>query len=238
MDTADLLTQFGLTRQEAILYLVLLAEGRRTGYEAAKETGISRSNTYTSLASLVEKGAAYTIEDTATRYHPVPVDEFCENRIRALQKAKLVLQRDVPRQKEDIQGYMTIKGQIHILNKMRNMILSANERIYLSAAGRVLSEVQTELKTALSCGHKIVLITDTPVDLDGATVYLTKKTEESIRLIADSANVLTGDLYGDSPACLYSAKKNLVDLVKDSLKNEIALIELMKGNEKDEKTIY
>ena len=54
MDIIEKLTYFNLTRQEATLYLTLLAEGRLTGYEATKLTGISRSNTYTALAGLVE----------------------------------------------------------------------------------------------------------------------------------------------------------------------------------------
>ena len=68
MDIVERLTQFGLTRHEAAIYLTLLAEGDLNGYEVAKITGISRSNTYTSLASLVEKGGAYVIEDL--NYNP------------------------------------------------------------------------------------------------------------------------------------------------------------------------
>ena len=59
MEHIDALTQYGLTRQEANLYLLLLSEGSLTGYEASKQTGISRSNTYSGLAGLVDKGAAY-----------------------------------------------------------------------------------------------------------------------------------------------------------------------------------
>ena len=55
MDAIDLLIQFNLTRQEAAIYLALLSEDGMNGYEVAKRTGISRSNTYTSLAALVEK---------------------------------------------------------------------------------------------------------------------------------------------------------------------------------------
>ena len=47
---------FGLTRQEATVYLCLSQNGGMTGYEAAKQTGISRSNAYGALAGLVEKG--------------------------------------------------------------------------------------------------------------------------------------------------------------------------------------
>lgn len=53
---AEYLMHFGLSRQEALVYEQLLARGKQTGYEIARSTGISRSNAYTSLAALVEKG--------------------------------------------------------------------------------------------------------------------------------------------------------------------------------------
>jgi sugar-specific transcriptional regulator TrmB len=52
---------FGLTRQEAIIYITLLSNNYMTGYEISKLTGISKSNTYSSLTGLVSKGAAYTL---------------------------------------------------------------------------------------------------------------------------------------------------------------------------------
>ena len=76
MEITERLMHFNLTRQEATLYLLLLKAGRLTGYEAAKQTGISRSNTYTALAGLVEKGAAYIMEEgKVTRYTPVAPEE-------------------------------------------------------------------------------------------------------------------------------------------------------------------
>ena len=59
MVIAEKLQAFGLTRQEAAIYLCLCRNGTLTGYEAAKLTGISRSNVYNALAGLTEKGAAY-----------------------------------------------------------------------------------------------------------------------------------------------------------------------------------
>ena len=81
MEIVERLMHFNLTRQEATLYLLLVKAGRLTGYEAAKQTGISRSNTYTALAGLVEKGAAYIMEEgKVTRYTPVAPEEFCNNK--------------------------------------------------------------------------------------------------------------------------------------------------------------
>ncbi len=55
----EYLMHFGMSRQEATVYLRLIEAGKQTGYEIARDTGISRSNVYASLAALVEKGAAY-----------------------------------------------------------------------------------------------------------------------------------------------------------------------------------
>jgi sugar-specific transcriptional regulator TrmB len=231
MDAVELLTQFNLTRQEAAIYLTLLTEGDMNGYEAAKRTGISRSNTYTSLATLVEKGAAFIMEGAATRYAPVPVQEFCNNKIRKLRETVEDLQKAIPQQHGETEGYITIKGPEHIFDKMRNMVLDARERVYISASKQIIDVILPEIKNGMDRGIKIVLITDEPLDLKGATIYPAGKSSRQIRLIADSANVLTGDVEdGSNSTCLYSRKKNLIDLLKDSLKNEIKLIEMQKGN--------
>ena len=60
------LTLFGLSRQEAAIYLCLLQSEELTGYEVAKLTGISRANVYNGLAAVVEQGAAYMIEGSAS----------------------------------------------------------------------------------------------------------------------------------------------------------------------------
>lgn len=65
MSYVEKLMMFGLTRQEASIYLCLNRNGTLTGYEAAKLTGISRSNVYNALAGLTEKGAAYLMKGQA-----------------------------------------------------------------------------------------------------------------------------------------------------------------------------
>jgi len=230
LDMAESLTHFGLTKQEATIYMMLFTEGQLTGYEAAKLTGISRSNIYTALAGLVEKGASYLIEGTATRYTPVPLEEFCNNKIHELENFKQDLIQNAPLEKEEVGGYITIKGEEHILNKMKNMLLESKERAYLSLSIEITERILEQLEFGISRGLKIVIITNEPFQLKGATVYHAEKAQRQIRLIADSSSVLTGDLNdGSRSTCLYSKKKNLVDLFKESLKSEIKLIELTKG---------
>ena len=232
MNLIEGLTNFNLTKQEATLYVLLLKSGQLTGYEAAKQTGISRSNTYTALAGLVDKGAAYVLEEgKVTRYTPVAPADFCSNKISYLEEVKKDILRQLPVLSNDAEGYITIKGAREIINKLRNTVSQAQARIYISANTRMLELLTPELKAALERGLMVVFIGDLSFSLPGGICYGTTKQSEQIRLIADSHTVLTGDLQDDEDStCLYSCKRNLVDLFKEALKNEIALIELQKGD--------
>ncbi len=232
MDYMEQMMAFGLTRQEAVVYWALLTEGPLTGYEVAKSTGISRSNAYTSLANLVEKGAAYLEEGTVQRYHPRNLDEYCESKIAQWKVYQKQLQKVVPEPKEKGEGYLTIKGELQILDKMRTMIRKAEHRIYLSISEVVFHKVRDEVENAISRGIKTVLILDQRILLPGAIQYVGKQSSGTIRLIVDSENVLTGDVEdGIHSTCLYSRKKNLIELMKDSLRNEIKLLELQERKE-------
>ena len=68
MDNVERLMEFGLTRQEASIYQCLLTEGKVTGYEVAKQTGISRSNAYNSLASMRQPNKAGSQDRTLTMH--------------------------------------------------------------------------------------------------------------------------------------------------------------------------
>lgn len=229
MEAVELLMQFGLTRQEAAIYIRLTEEGELTGYETAKRTGISRSNAYGALAGLAEKGAAYVAEDTALHYLPVPVSEFCRNKIDRLEKARETLMQAMPRRRTEAEGYITIAGRGHIMDKARNMLRGAEARIYLSAAGQTLEQLLPELEELVRKGRKVVVITAPPFALEGAVVHYERKDPDQIGLIVDSGSVLTGELGWEGNA-LYSRSRNLVKLFKNALKNEITLIELKKGN--------
>lgn len=225
MDTVQLLTRFGLTRQEANLYILLCRRGDLTGYEAAKLTGISRSGTYTALAGLVEKGAAYLREEAASHYTPVPVEEFSENYLHNLEKTREQLIAQMPRQAAVEDGYLTIRGSRHILDRMRSMIRAAQKRLYLSASPGVLEELSPALQEAVDAGRKVTLITSPEFSIEGAYLYSAPIPDGQVRLIVDSSRALAGDARDEASSCVYSCQKNLVELIKESLANEIQLIQ-------------
>lgn len=229
------LTQFGLTRQEAAVYLCLYQNGDLNGYEAAKQTGISRSNVYGALAGLVEKGAAYLMEGASSRYTAVAVKEFCDNKIRSLQNTAEELEKNIPDMRTPTDGYITIEGYNHIYDKVLNMIEAAQYRIYLSASHQFVQKIEGVLQRVMEKDKKLVLITDeiSALTAQGAITYLTDSKEGQLRLIIDSTYVLTGEITGDdSDTCLYCGQANFVNVFKEALRNEIKLIELTGGEKK------
>lgn len=242
MDNVELLMSFGLTRQEARVYVLLLGEGALSGYEAAKRLGISRSNAYAALAGLVDKGAAYMAEEQSVQYHAVSIKEFCSNKLHYMEELSETLERQIPKQKQEDAKYLTIRGRRHIEDKLRNMLKETKERVYLSVSAPLADLFREELLELIAQEKKVVLLTDEDYMLEGAIIYRTNKLEDSkdfsgceknvggqIRLITDSSYALTGEIRDEeASACLYSANPNLVRLLKDALANEIRLIEIEK----------
>lgn len=236
---------FGLGRQEAGVYLCLLKKGELTGYEVSKLTGISRSNVYHSLAALVEHGAAYIIEGTSTKYTAVSMEEFCDNRIRYLAEVKKDLLRNCPRPAFETEGYITIEGAAHIRDKIHHMLLGTGQRVYFSAEPAFLEQWREEINALLQRKIKVVLIScSLPKGLEdqvaaGRIIFYKSRFSEresvpengnrhsQVRIIIDSAYVLTGEISGSAAdTCLYSAQKNFVEVFKEAMHNEIRLIEL------------
>lgn len=225
----DEITQFGLTRQEAQIYLCLIQNAELTGYEVAKSTGISRSNTYSALAGLVEKGAAYLLEGVSSKYCAVSTDEFCDNKIRLLEKVKQRLGEEITVFPEPVEGYITVTGAKHIRNKIHHMIENAEQRIYISATKNRVDEFTSELEKAFSKQIKVVIITDEIPKFAKAQHYITERKADQFHLICDSKYVLTGEIKdSETDTCLFSGQSNFVNVLKEALRNEIKLIDLKK----------
>lgn len=227
------LSLFGLTRQEANLYICLFLNEELTGYEVAKKTGISRSNVYNGLSGLVDKGAAYCSEGASLKYSAVPIEEFCDNKIGTLKKEKEYLIQNMPNKKLGQVGYLTIEGYSNILNKAVTLMRHAEKRIYLSAGSSFIEGIMDEINLLIARGIKVVLLTDSIINFEKTSntrLYITENKYLQIGLIIDSQYVLTGDITGSpSDTCLYCGQPNFVEVFKGAMRNEIKLIEMTIG---------
>ena len=122
-------------------------------------------------------------------------------------------------------GYITITGAKNIRNKIREMLEKTQSRLYIMAPSEIVADFEDEFIRLISEKKKVVLLTEN-YSLKGAIVYDMKPEAGQLRFITDSAYCLTGVLTDDEhDTCLYSGQKNLVEVIKEALKNKIILLE-------------
>ncbi len=215
------LKKIGFTQQEAIIYIYLCKHGDVTGYEVAKHTGISRSNAYAALSSLLEKGYAHLIEGTTSKYVAVSKIDLIKNAEREFNSNIQVIEKELEFNTINQEPYITITGESHVLDKTKNIIEASEKRIYLSCSASILDHLAKELTAAIERNLKIVVLSSKKlIDNNDYTHYLTKEAE-GFKLIADTSEVIAGNIN----QCLYSKNKTLLTLIRESFINEISVME-------------
>lgn len=220
------LKKIGFTQQEAIIYIHLCKNGELTGYEAAKLSGISRSNAYAALSSLVDKGYAYLIEGTSSKYVAVPKEELISNAERDFQANINVIRENLTFTSANQEPYITITGENHIISKLKNIIGTAEKRIYISCDKEVLNLLEAELSIAITKGLKVVILAQSDLIDAAEHIYYSTDPSESIKLITDTKEVIAGNFK----QCLYSKNSTLLSLIRESFIHEIAVIDYKKNN--------
>lgn len=223
MDLIEALRKIGFTKQEALLYVTLCKKGELTGYEIAKETGISRSNAYSALASLVEKGGAYVVQHKSKKYIATPKDELLTNIRQQLDKTLNYLDKHLDFQSTQHEPYVTILGENHIINKIKHLLNSATMRIYISGNEKELLLFCNELEEAIVKGLKVVTLSNKTLPFKGTSYVLEDKIYDNFKIIIDTEEVISGKLEPSYEA-LYSKNPTFVNIIREAFINEIELI--------------
>lgn len=219
MNLNEALKNLGFTQQEAVLYIKLATTTSMTGYEAAKSSGISRSNAYASLSNLVDKGYAHTIDGNPVHYVAIPKEDLITNAKRDFAATLSVVEEKLSTTPITNEPYITVTGEKAVYDKMKNIILQASERIYVSVSAAILKELEEELIIACEKGLKVVVLSSEDISC-GEHVYYPTDRNASIKLIADTKEIIAGTLTQS----LYSKNATLVNIIRESLIDEITLI--------------
>lgn len=221
MELQNALKSIGFTQQEALLYIYLCQHGELTGYEVAKLSGISRSNAYAALSNLVDKGYAYVVEGTSSKYTAVPKSELIKNAERAFETNINIIKKNLEFNLPHQESYVTIVGDNAILNKLKNILSSAQKRIYIACSEPLLSFLEQEGMPKASDQLKVVLLAPRDWSAKDSHIYYKTEQTDSFKLITDTSEVLAGTLK----QALYSKNTTLVSLIRESFVHEIAVIE-------------
>ncbi len=222
----DTLNKLGFSPIEASVFITLCEHGSLTGYEVAKLTGISRSNVYTALYNLQDKGKCFVSEGESTKYIPISKEELLLTTKRDMANTLSEIERYFPKSVTVNEPYLTIRGYEHVVNKIKNHILLCESHLYIMSTSRDIILLQNEL-TQISSDHKVIIMCEAPLHLDDyIKTYVHTRPIEGFYMIIDTKTVITGDLSKENAQCLYSTNESLVRLMRSSFTTALDMISL------------
>lgn len=236
------LEKIGFTKYEAKAFIVLLEKGDLNGYELSKEAGIPKPNAYSILSNMVEKGFAYRIEGKSVRYRPREFEEIAEKVEKEMKDNIQYIKRNLPTKKFKNEKFITIEGQINLVDKIKTMINSSENKIIIDLWNQDLNVFLEELKKAHHRGVKIMLIVigGENIDFDFEYIYNHPYSEEfddtverDVNIICDGIEALSGQLGNKYCTGVFSKNRSFVNVVNEALSHDILLNEALKGCTKE-----
>jgi len=139
-----LLLKYGLTPNQAKVYLFLSKVGLKTASEISKSLKIPRTETYHLLNTMQQKGIVFSVFGKPAKFNAIEIDEAIsillkneKNRIRELENEKnslIELWSSLPKYsgdegRNDENKFQTLQGKNSILVKLEQMIKASTENI-------------------------------------------------------------------------------------------------------------
>ena len=231
MNESSKLTEFGFSQYETACYLALAVSHPSNGSQLSKVSGVARSRIYDVLRNLIKKGMVFEVEPGL--YVPLPPDEL-KKRLRTQIETDLSIlenQLDSISHKSNYEHILTIKGYKDVINKAGEIIDSAKKELYVRLFPKTGKRLEKKLLKAEKRGVKIryiamgqiPLICDIQVVHPACENIMKKIGGESIDIIADKAEALTGifeqDKENASPV-IWTRNKWFIIGNRDSLRHD------------------
>lgn len=148
VEALKLLTDFGLTPTEAVVYFAAATIGGGTAKEIAIAAGKERAQTHHALLKLQELGIVQSSTQVPVRFRPIGVKETADHlysleylKLQKLKESRAKLVRELSSSRSStvlpVEGYSIIKGRANTYLKMVEVIQSSKKDVLLimSATG-------------------------------------------------------------------------------------------------------
>ncbi len=187
MTAIEQLQQIGLNKYEAEAYYTLLAEGPLTGYELGKRSQVPLSKSYEVLERLTQKGLALIQPGDPPRYMAEDYNRFLGQVRQNLTKTLDTLTGSLALIGRSHTGdeFWVLRGQQHILARVRAMVMDAKQAIYLYLPPAYDAELADVLALARAKSCQILRASATDQKQNDADV---------IMLLVDDRQALAGTL--------------------------------------------
>ena len=179
----SLLVELGLSGLEARIYLSLLKNSRRTGYQVAKELGEPVANTYKAMESLRKEGLALAEASAKVKaYSALPIGLYLDQRELQFSRKRRVLEDSlkslVPAPTGE--GYYTVENTDQLYTLASSLIAAAKEAIAVDATLLPLEQIQGDLQRAARKGRNVLIKSYTAVKIPGCAVVHSEQMASSL----------------------------------------------------------
>lgn len=215
-------------------YLALLKENPATGYEISSRAGIPRSAVYAVLGRMEIAGLINSMGDSPKRYIPIAPSALIEHlnhlhrdRVGTLEKAFASLDSD-----EEAFDFWHLHGYRNLLIKMRETILNAQSKIFLSAWDKDIQGVSNELADAEERGVDIVLFSfcklshhfGETISYGLAESELRNVWQAKVILVVDHTFTIMGSSHDhDQNRAIWTTNKAITEIATDHIVLDITL---------------
>jgi sugar-specific transcriptional regulator TrmB len=224
------LKNLGFTDLEAKCLHVLAVSGTQTGYEIAKELGVSRSNVYAALQKLAEKGAVLTSHGEPTVYQSVPIEEIGERIEAELQASIRYVKEHLPKQDTHRSEYFSLEGDPKVIERVRSELRKAKEEAFCDLAPEEAKLLKEDIRLATSLGVRVLV-----VSTGEAAPLFARRRGESLKaqdgrkftLLLDRKLAIVGTRGGDEPTlAMLTEHAAMVELLYHQFCSSVVLQEL------------
>lgn len=154
-DVCSWLLKFGLSKNEAKVYLYLAKFGEQKAYKVSRSLSLHHTETYRILKRLEEKSLVYRRLEKPIRFAAVPVDKALENLIQRERQKILLLEKEkesllrtwdevtVPvRDSVDLDEFIQVlKGRNQVYIKIKDIIKNAENEVLIAASDKNLLQM-------------------------------------------------------------------------------------------------
>jgi sugar-specific transcriptional regulator TrmB len=165
----DQLSRLGFSQPEARAYLALLGKSPSTGYEVAKNSGLSRGQVYETLGRLDGAGAVQRSLDG--KYVAVPFREFAHDKLATVRDAIKEVEQALPQLAETRgEAALIVYGSANMVLRALEIVHGARRNVFLACFPPELDRLADELVAAKARGVDVNVLSYGDCDVAGLDV--------------------------------------------------------------------
>lgn len=165
----DQLSRLGFSQPEARAYLTLLGKSPATGYEVAKNSGLSRGQVYETLGRLEGLGAVQRSLDG--KYVAMPFREFAHDKLATVRDAIKEVEQALPQLSETRgEAALVVHGYTNMVLRALEIVHGAARNVFLACFPPELDKLADELIAAKARGVDVNVLSYGDCAVEGLDV--------------------------------------------------------------------